>query len=88
MRAHGRSVPQDVGVIGFDGTQASGTTEPPLSTVRQHLVELGRGMAEMLLRHIDDSDQTIEAEILPIELIVRESTVEGLPPTVPEDCCK
>ncbi len=42
----------------------------------------------MLLRHIDDSDQTIEAEILPIELIVRESTVEGLPPRVPEDCCK
>jgi len=30
----------------------------------------------MLLRHIDASDATVEAEILPIELIVRESTVE------------
>jgi len=88
LRAQGRSVPHDVGVIGFDGTKASETTEPPLSTVRQPLVELGRGMAEMLLRHIDASDATVEAEILPIELIVRESTVEGLPPTVPEDCCK
>jgi DNA-binding LacI/PurR family transcriptional regulator len=87
LRAHGRSVPHDVGVIGFDGTKASETTEPPLSTVRQPLVELGRGMAEMLLRHIDAADQTVEAEILPIELIVRDSTVEGLPPTVPEDCC-
>jgi DNA-binding LacI/PurR family transcriptional regulator len=87
LRAHGRRVPADVGVIGFDGTKGSETTEPPLSTVRQPLVELGRGMAEMLLRHIDDSDETVEAEILPIELIVRESTVEGLPPTVPEECC-
>jgi DNA-binding LacI/PurR family transcriptional regulator len=31
-------------------------------------------MAEMLLRHIDASDPTVEHTILPIELIVREST--------------
>jgi DNA-binding LacI/PurR family transcriptional regulator len=77
LRAHGRRVPDDVGVIGFDGTTASETTDPPLSTVRQPLVELGRGMAQMLLRHVDDGEDRAAPEhlVLPVELIVRGSTV-------------
>lgn len=74
LRAHGRRVPQDVGVIGFDGTTASETSDPPLSTVRQPLVELGRGMAEMLLRHVDADARPTDQVVLPVELIVREST--------------
>jgi DNA-binding LacI/PurR family transcriptional regulator len=34
LRSHGRRIPEDVAVIGFDGTKASETTEPPLSTIR------------------------------------------------------
>ena len=36
-------VPRTSGSSGFDGTKASETTEPPLSTVRQPLVGSGRG---------------------------------------------
>lgn len=78
LRAHGRRVPEDVGVIGFDGTTASETTDPPLSTVRQPLGELGRAMAQMVLRHVDAPDAPgTEREhlVLPVELIVRGSTV-------------
>lgn len=75
LRAHGRRVPEDIAVIGFDGTTASETTEPPLSTVRQPLVQLGRGMAEMLLRHIDAGEPADEHLVLPVELLVRGSTV-------------
>lgn len=75
LRAHGRRVPEDIAVIGFDGTTASETTEPPLSTVRQPLVQLGRGMAEMLLRHIDAEEPADEHLVLPVELLVRGSTV-------------
>ncbi|AWB94149.1 LacI family transcriptional regulator [Aeromicrobium chenweiae] len=74
LRSHGRRVPQDVGVIGFDGTTAAETSDPPLSTVRQPLIELGRGMAEMLLRHVDAGDPAPERLVLPVELIVRAST--------------
>ncbi|MET0822337.1 MAG: substrate-binding domain-containing protein, partial [Aeromicrobium sp.] len=35
LRTRGRRVPDDVAVIGFVGTTASETTEPPLSTVCQ-----------------------------------------------------
>jgi DNA-binding LacI/PurR family transcriptional regulator len=74
LRARGRRVPEDIGVIGFDGTTASETSDPPLSTVRQPLVELGRGMAEMLLRHVDADETVVEHVVLPVELIVRGST--------------
>ncbi|MET0929976.1 MAG: LacI family DNA-binding transcriptional regulator [Aeromicrobium sp.] len=74
LRGHGRRVPEDVGVIGFDGTTASETTDPPLSTVRQPLVQLGRRMAEMLLRHVDAGEPVPEHSVLPVELIVRQST--------------
>jgi DNA-binding LacI/PurR family transcriptional regulator len=75
LRSHGRSVPGDVAVIGFDGTTASETTEPPLSTVRQPLSGLGRAMAEMLIRHVDADDQVEEHLVLPVELLVRGSTL-------------
>ncbi|MRJ76981.1 LacI family DNA-binding transcriptional regulator [Aeromicrobium sp. SMF47] len=79
LRAHGRRVPEDVGVIGFDGTPSSETSDPPLSTVRQPLTGLGRAMAEMLLRHVDADEQSPEQLVLPVELIVRASTARTTP---------
>lgn len=75
LRAHGRRVPEDVGVIGYDGTTAAETTEPPLSTVRQPMADLGRAMAEMLLRHVEAGESTDEHLVLPVELLVRGSSV-------------
>jgi DNA-binding LacI/PurR family transcriptional regulator len=60
-------------VVGFDGTAASETSEPPLTTVRQPLVRLGQEMATMLLRRIEEPDLPAERLILPVELIVRSS---------------
>ncbi|MET0449226.1 MAG: LacI family DNA-binding transcriptional regulator [Aeromicrobium sp.] len=77
LRGHGRRVPEDVGVIGFDGTTASESTDPPLSTVRQPLVQLGREMADMLLRHVDTGEPVPEHSVLPVELILRESTARS-----------
>lgn len=74
LRRQGRRVPDDVGVIGFDGTTASETTDPPLSTVRQPLGGLGRAMADMLLRFVDTGESSPEHQVLPVELVVREST--------------
>lgn len=74
LRAHGRQVPVDVGVVGFDGIPASETTDPPLSTIRQPLAEYGRAMAEMLVRCIDAGEPVTERMILPVELVARAST--------------
>ncbi|CCH21614.1 LacI family DNA-binding transcriptional regulator [Micromonospora lupini] len=72
LRAAGRRVPEDVAVIGFDDIETAAYTEPPLTTVRQPIVELGRRMTQQLLRLA--AGETIEpAVMLPTELIFRAS---------------
>ncbi|MEU8215812.1 LacI family DNA-binding transcriptional regulator [Micromonospora taraxaci] len=72
LREAGRRVPEDVAVIGFDDIETAAYTEPPLTTVRQPIVELGRAMTRQLLRLA--AGETIEQRVmLPTELIRRAS---------------
>jgi DNA-binding LacI/PurR family transcriptional regulator len=73
LRHAGRRVPDDVAVIGFDDVELARYTEPPLTTVRQPISDIGRVLAGQLLRLADGEDIAPEV-ILPTELIVREST--------------
>ncbi|MFC4016933.1 LacI family DNA-binding transcriptional regulator [Micromonospora sp. GCM10011542] len=72
LREAGRRVPDDVAVIGFDDIETAAYTEPPLTTVRQPIVEIGRRMTRQLLRLA--AGESIEPAImLPTELILRDS---------------
>ncbi|WP_217236566.1 LacI family DNA-binding transcriptional regulator [Streptomyces sp. AC555_RSS877] len=54
LREHGRRVPEDVAVIGFDDMlPVAEQSDPPLTTVRQDIEEMGRLMARLLLRGLD-----------------------------------
>ena len=67
----GRSIPHDVSVIGFDDHAVAAHAVPPLTTVRQPLLEQGRLAAELALGMIDgDAPRTI---VLHTELVIRES---------------
>jgi DNA-binding LacI/PurR family transcriptional regulator len=68
----GIDVPEHLSVMGFDDTPRASTWEPPLSTIRQPLVDKGRIAAKMLLDAIDG--KPARHQQLPIELIVRAST--------------
>ncbi|NLU77198.1 LacI family transcriptional regulator [Micromonospora sp. HNM0581] len=72
LRGAGRRVPEDVAVIGFDDIETAAYTDPPLTTVRQPIVELGRQGTRLLLR-LAAGEQVEPALILPTELIVRDS---------------
>jgi DNA-binding LacI/PurR family transcriptional regulator len=52
LHAAGRRVPNDVSVIGFDDAPESEFFNPPLTTIRQDLNELGRRGVDMLLATI------------------------------------
>ncbi|MER5453722.1 MULTISPECIES: LacI family DNA-binding transcriptional regulator [unclassified Micromonospora] len=72
LRETGRRVPDDVAVIGFDDIETAAYTDPPLTTVRQPIVELGRQGTRLLLR-LAAGEDVEPALILPTELIIRES---------------
>jgi DNA-binding LacI/PurR family transcriptional regulator len=72
LRQAGRRVPDDVAVIGFDDVEMARYTEPPLTTVRQPILDIGRHLVRRLQRLAAGED--IEpALILPTDLVVRES---------------
>jgi len=67
-----RSVPDDLSIVGFDDVPRAASWDPPLTTIRQPLVDKGRVAADLLLELIGGGEpRRIE---LPIELVVRAST--------------
>jgi LacI family transcriptional regulator len=76
LRAAGWRVPADVSVIGFDDVPWSEFIEPALTTVRQPLPALGAAAVEILHARITGpSDGPPRHETLPVELVVRRSTI-------------
>ncbi|GGU43465.1 LacI family DNA-binding transcriptional regulator [Lentzea flava] len=71
LRDHGRAVPEDVAVVGFNDIVTARYTQPALTTVHQPIEALGREMTRMLLRLINNEQVT--SLILPTELVVRDS---------------
>jgi LacI family transcriptional regulator len=71
LREEGLDVPGDVAVVGFDGLAPSEGTVPPLTTVRQPVIESGERAVTMLLDRLEGREPAIE--ILDTELVVRES---------------
>jgi len=71
LRAHGRRVPEDVAVVGYDDIALAAYASPPLTTIRQDGLLVGTLLARTLVQRLEtgtDSNVTI-----PAELVVRES---------------
>ncbi len=73
-KAQGIRVPQDLAIAGYDGILSSGVTEPGLTTVRQSTAAMGELAVKSLLQLIADGATEPQQHILPVELIVRQST--------------
>ncbi len=50
--AVGLSVPADLSVVGFDGTEVASSVTPPLTTVRVPTVDMGRAAVRLLLSEV------------------------------------
>jgi DNA-binding LacI/PurR family transcriptional regulator len=72
----GLRVPDDLSVVGFDDIPIASQVTPPLTTVRQPLVEKGRIAAELLFGRRSAAAPIV----LPTELVVRGTTAP--PPVV------
>jgi DNA-binding LacI/PurR family transcriptional regulator len=74
LQAAGRSVPGDVAVVGFDDSPLARSTQPPLSSVRQPIEEMGREMARQLMRAIREPTDPPRHVILDTRLVARLSS--------------
>ncbi len=75
LRAAGRRVPQDVALTGFDDLLDPDTSPMPITTVRQPARQIG----ERAVRALADLIEGVapgDDEIVPVELVVRSSTVD------------
>lgn len=66
-------VPEDVSVTGFDDIQLGEYTEPPLTTMHQDAMTMGRESVRLLLTMIEKKEQ-VAPLVLPTHLVVRSST--------------
>lgn len=75
-KARGLRVPEDVAVVGFNDSAAAPWLDPPLTTVRIPIYEMGRTAASLLIDLMQG--RPVKSVVLPAELAVRRSC--GAPP--------
>jgi DNA-binding LacI/PurR family transcriptional regulator len=73
-RKAGLRVPEDVSIVGFDGTEVSEYSRPALTTVEVPLEEIGRRGVQELLARIEERETRVQDILLPTQLKVRAST--------------
>jgi DNA-binding LacI/PurR family transcriptional regulator len=73
LHKHGRSVPGDVAVVGFDDSSAALSCDPPLTTVRQPVEDMAAEMARLLLRQVDRVDAPHASVVFEPTLVIRQS---------------
>lgn len=69
----GWKVPDDVAVAGFDDLPQAAVSHPPLTTMHQPLLEMGRHAVELLVRQLQGETLVAHHERLPCRFIVRRS---------------
>lgn len=71
VRDAGLRIPEHVSVIGFDDIPGAQSANPPLTTIRQPLREMGKVATRMLFELIAEPRREVERVELPTELVIR-----------------
>lgn len=74
LREAGLRVPEDISLVGFDDMPVAAWLDPPLTTVRQPLVEMGAAAVDLVHRTRTGAGRPLRTE-LATELVVRASAM-------------
>ena len=80
----GLRIPQDVAILGFADSPLYPLLPVPCTTVFDHVADLGRVAAEMLLVRLEGGEPDPPHVLLPPRLVARASTVPSSPEEEPE----
>lgn len=70
----GLRTPEDLSICGFSDAPLCRTSSPMLTTVEQHGREIGKRAMRRLLKRLDGEQRIAQTEMIPTDLIVRETT--------------
>jgi LacI family repressor for deo operon, udp, cdd, tsx, nupC, and nupG len=73
-REHGKRVPADLSLVGFDGIRFADFCDPPLTTMVQPNVEIGAAAARVMIAMLKGGDAPTDDIVLPARLLIRQST--------------
>ena len=71
--AHGIRVPDDLSIVGFDDIRFAQYVRPRLTTIRSPVDRLAQTGVELLFERLADPQAPARTEVLPVELVIRES---------------
>lgn len=79
-------IPDDIGVVGFDDNTHFSLFSPSVSAVAQPVEELSKTVIEELMKVLSGKEKTLSREtiVLPVKLIVRQSSVSIVKQTTSE----
>ncbi len=72
-------IPEDVSIVGFDSTSACTRVDPPLTSIRQPVIEMARRATQILAARVRDGASTPQQIVFPPHLSVRGSTSSFVP---------
>jgi DNA-binding LacI/PurR family transcriptional regulator len=72
LRQSGLGIPDDVSVAGFNDSD-SALMDPPLTSVREFPEELGKHLADFVLRRIQSPEREAQHLIIPTRIVLRRS---------------
>jgi len=76
-RRHGLRIPDDVGLVCVDDIEAASLIDPFLTVAAQPAYEMGQIAMEMLIERIEGSTHPPRRVVLPVELLVRRSSLNA-----------
>lgn len=74
MKTAGKKVPEEIGVVAFDNYPMAEYMTPPLTVIDVDTYRLGEMAARLLIHKIKEKGQINRENLIPTELILREST--------------
>ncbi|MDT6953323.1 LacI family DNA-binding transcriptional regulator [Companilactobacillus alimentarius] len=75
-RELGIKIPENIRLIGYDGTRFIQNYHPELTTIMQPIADIVTMMIDLLLKRIDDHECQLEDNyVLPVKLITGETTI-------------
>jgi DNA-binding LacI/PurR family transcriptional regulator len=73
LKQAGLAIPDDISVAGFNDSEGA-LMDPPLTSVREFPEELGKHLAEFVLRRIQKPDRPPQTLTIPTRVVLRQST--------------